>query len=151
MVLTNNVVLAAATLSPLLASSSLVARHGVVHEPADGAEAGPGQQIFRDFGTMWMYDAGSQYAPLVLPCHHPAQPHHPAHLGPDAGGIGGCCGDGHCQQSCLGRANCDGGHESPHNCPSDCPTTTVTDDGQVTHTRTVRRLFELSTEQVRCL
>ena len=84
--------------------------------------------VFRDFGSMHMYDAPTQFDPLVLDCT-------------TSGGStdGGCCGDGNCQQSCLGRANCEGGHESPQNCPLDCP-----QDGSAT---TARRIFELTTER----
>lgn len=128
-------------------SSLSSARHRVVSTPstqqgssedpaAAAAEgrAGTGSEqagqhgVFRDFGTIRMYEAGDLYDPLVLPCSSAGDP---------------CCGDGVCQQHCtldLEQSDlqtaCVGGHESPHNCPEDC---------EAGVTSATRRSFELFT------
>ena len=113
-------------------AATMSARHEIVRE-AD-APAARGDTFFRDFGAVSMYDAIAQFDPMVPACGGAAPPWR---------GQESCCGDGTCQQRCLGRGpdggNCVGGHETPQNCPTDCPA-----DGAAT---SARRQFRLSTPE----
>jgi len=129
----------AAAAAAALAASAPAGAQGSSRERGE-AEHDEDSPLFRDFGVMSMYDAEELYDPLVLSC---------------AGGSSNaaaaavaaarpCCGDGQCQQHCLGdqqtsaaaAAACVGGHEQRSNCPQDCAAATAS-----------RRQFELSTDQ----